>query len=694
VRAIEIRWLPTVAAYNHHPMSYASTADDLRRHLATQIALGWYPEHGLVEEAAALFATTAADVRPLIAELSRERAQQMASWPPTTDCDRLDAAFAALDQVGIRARQHLACCTTCGVREMHGHVHLARAMGARIEGYVFYARQDAELAVETGELPLCHGTISDDRDANRAIGERIVAALREQGLHPVWDDDVIVVRDVRWQRRAWPADGATSAWTPEVALVTWTKELGPRSAADFARSLDRRAVQAAVELGLTELARALAHASVGTGPTATVQRLSFIAELLGSAELWREAFARVPFGAYDELVELMLVAPLDAPALRKIARLRVLEARPDFAGAAALAWYIARTADDDALLADVQRVRADTTRTRSDEMCAFAIDAALWVILARRGETSEAAAKRALVRSQPVYLEDPPFPRNAAIVAARLLGDEELLATLGAQSREPSTLAAAEAERVRESSGVGLSVSGDVERAELDVFWTTFRHADRAGKVRQLFADVQRVRDAIASCGDRVRARLERVRDGGRLEAFAVDEQWLAEEADGTLERAIQTWTSATDRWTARDAGTAILEAAAAFARRGDLARARELTALVLGTAEDPVVDGRAAAITCLALGDLDRAIEITQLEHERAAVAPVIVALAQAGRTRDALDLLEHALRSASDRARLVELGPAIVAVSVDPRAAAGALLDAWAAADAHLDRLLPPPS
>ena len=36
-------------------------------------------------------------------------------WPETTDCDRLDRAFATLAAESVVARQHLWCCTRCAV---------------------------------------------------------------------------------------------------------------------------------------------------------------------------------------------------------------------------------------------------------------------------------------------------------------------------------------------------------------------------------------------------------------------------------------------------------------------------------------------------------------------------------------------------------------------------------------------------
>src|SRR5688500_10767798 len=41
-----------------------------------------------------------------------------ATWPERTDCDRLDAAFAELEGIGIVCRQDFTCCSTCGGAEI------------------------------------------------------------------------------------------------------------------------------------------------------------------------------------------------------------------------------------------------------------------------------------------------------------------------------------------------------------------------------------------------------------------------------------------------------------------------------------------------------------------------------------------------------------------------------------------------
>src|SRR5262245_52096784 len=93
--------------------------DDLREFIRVQVAAGFAPAVDVVDDAVDVFADTTLaptalrDAATALAEqaVMAHRAEQ-ASWPATTDCDRLDAAFAALDGIGVVARQHFSCCAT------------------------------------------------------------------------------------------------------------------------------------------------------------------------------------------------------------------------------------------------------------------------------------------------------------------------------------------------------------------------------------------------------------------------------------------------------------------------------------------------------------------------------------------------------------------------------------------------------
>jgi hypothetical protein len=109
------------------------------------------------------------------------------SWPAATDCDRLDSAFADLEQRGIVARQNFSDCGTCGVAEIADEIDAARKGGSKVRGYVFYHEQDTESAAEGHGLYLNYGSVDEGENAALKIADEVVKALKDRGLQPSWD---------------------------------------------------------------------------------------------------------------------------------------------------------------------------------------------------------------------------------------------------------------------------------------------------------------------------------------------------------------------------------------------------------------------------------------------------------------------------------------------------------------------------
>ncbi len=139
-------------------------------------------------------------VRRIVAEMADQRRRDQASWPTPTDCERLDAAFAALRRKGIAARQHFELDRAGGYKAME---ELVASRPGRLRGYTFFTWQDTDGAVEDGELCLPFGSTSGGGEADAQVGHEIVAALREAGLAPEWDGDpgLCVSVPVTWLRR-------------------------------------------------------------------------------------------------------------------------------------------------------------------------------------------------------------------------------------------------------------------------------------------------------------------------------------------------------------------------------------------------------------------------------------------------------------------------------------------------------------
>jgi hypothetical protein len=126
------------------------------------------------------------------------------TWPPETDCDRLDLAFYVLEEEhGIVARQNFTDCQTCGHYEIQGEIQALQEQRPVI-GYTFYHEQDTEGVVDGGTLYLAFGAVEEDEQAEAAVAQRIVTVLREAGLTVDWNGSIktrILVKDLDWKKR-------------------------------------------------------------------------------------------------------------------------------------------------------------------------------------------------------------------------------------------------------------------------------------------------------------------------------------------------------------------------------------------------------------------------------------------------------------------------------------------------------------
>src|SRR5262249_46017524 len=137
--------------------------------------------------------------RAIAEQVAAHRAEQ-AGWPETTDCDRLDAAFAGLQLRGIVARQNFSCCSNCGHGEMWGEME-AMGPNCRPKGYAFYHVQDTESAAEGGGLFVKYGAVARGEEAAVAIGRAIAEELRKAGLTVEWNgssDQAVGVVGLDW----------------------------------------------------------------------------------------------------------------------------------------------------------------------------------------------------------------------------------------------------------------------------------------------------------------------------------------------------------------------------------------------------------------------------------------------------------------------------------------------------------------
>lgn len=137
-----------------------------------------------------------------IAEEFRSKAKAERLWPAHTDCDKLDAAFVALDAAGICAVQNAGYTMSDGVEDV------AQALDDRgrdkYHGYCFFHGQDLERAIDGHGLMLAFGDLNDDPSKAAAVGRSICDALAAAGLPVEWQGDVgqrIDIPKIDWKRR-------------------------------------------------------------------------------------------------------------------------------------------------------------------------------------------------------------------------------------------------------------------------------------------------------------------------------------------------------------------------------------------------------------------------------------------------------------------------------------------------------------
>ncbi|MDF7777616.1 hypothetical protein P1X14_20335 [Sphingomonas sp. AOB5] len=184
------------AAPSPPPAAQAPAEDPvaiLRDHIRREVAMGFRDEDVILTEAPDLLgddldpAWIQREAPRLLREALADHADVAAGWPATTDCDRLDAAFAALEADGVIARQNFTCCSNCGSTEIWDEIALAQDAGLPAHGYTFYHIQDTESAAEGHGVYLGYGACEEGEDAALDVAREILVQLEAHGLAPEWD---------------------------------------------------------------------------------------------------------------------------------------------------------------------------------------------------------------------------------------------------------------------------------------------------------------------------------------------------------------------------------------------------------------------------------------------------------------------------------------------------------------------------
>jgi hypothetical protein len=158
------------------------------------------------------------EVTACLSEELRALHEEALSWPPITDCDRLDAAFAAMSARGIIALQNAGYTQSDGHDDVSNYVehHPARS---ELIGYCFYHGQDLERAIDGEGLHLAFGLIDPTEEQSRGpiVGRVVVEEIDRVGLRTEWDgtfDNRIFIPAFDWKQRR--GQGAVAEIAPGV----------------------------------------------------------------------------------------------------------------------------------------------------------------------------------------------------------------------------------------------------------------------------------------------------------------------------------------------------------------------------------------------------------------------------------------------------------------------------------------------
>jgi hypothetical protein len=103
--------------------------------------------------------------------------------------ERIDAAFFALEEKGIFAKQNFTCCSSCGHSEAFGVITERRANGRPGRGYAFYHQQDTESGKEGHGLYIAFGAFEDGEEASLKIAQEISQTFTECGIEHDWNEN-------------------------------------------------------------------------------------------------------------------------------------------------------------------------------------------------------------------------------------------------------------------------------------------------------------------------------------------------------------------------------------------------------------------------------------------------------------------------------------------------------------------------
>ncbi|MDB5331472.1 MAG: hypothetical protein JWP03_2623 [Phycisphaerales bacterium] len=137
----------------------------------------------------------------VVPEFEKKAAAEL-EWPRSTDCDRLDEVFDALNARGVVALQNAGYTSSDGIADSFEIVH---KRGRDVcKGYCFYHGQDLDRVVNGKGLWLAFGDLENDKDGKTAIGNLVKETFESFGFEVEWDGNPerrLRIPKLDWRRR-------------------------------------------------------------------------------------------------------------------------------------------------------------------------------------------------------------------------------------------------------------------------------------------------------------------------------------------------------------------------------------------------------------------------------------------------------------------------------------------------------------
>ncbi|WP_145390911.1 DUF6891 domain-containing protein [Stieleria neptunia] len=182
---------------------------ETKSEIAAMVRSGFYSRDRLLEIfTEEMYAPNELDPAEVSSELDAQFTQyeeEKQSYPPTTDCDRLDAAFKMMNERGVVAIQNAGYTQSDGFEDV-GESYNQHPNKESVLGYCFYHGQDLERAVNGEGLYFAFGPVDPavEQTVGIEVGNIVRDSLESNGLAVEWDgtfENRLRVPKLNWQKR-------------------------------------------------------------------------------------------------------------------------------------------------------------------------------------------------------------------------------------------------------------------------------------------------------------------------------------------------------------------------------------------------------------------------------------------------------------------------------------------------------------